>query len=231
MIKVVFLDIDNTLLSFSGYVRDAMREGFSRFGLRPYREEMFPVFERINNSLWRQLEQGTLTFEELMKIRWNCIFRELGIDFDGETFEDYFRKKLFDSAIPEQGAQELLNYLAPRYCLCVASNGPYEQQINRLRVGGMYDYFTHFFISERVGAQKPSAAFFDYCFREMRETDFPGLLPEETMIIGDSKSSDISGGIGYGMKTCHYRKGIESGVDASGMHYTVGSLAAISKIL
>ena len=65
MIKVVLVDIDNTLLSFTGYVKKAMREGFSFFGLKPYTEDMFPVFERINNSLWRQLEQGTLSFEEL----------------------------------------------------------------------------------------------------------------------------------------------------------------------
>ena len=79
MIKVVLIDIDNTLLSFTGYVKDAMREGFSYFGLKPYTEDMFPVFERINNSLWRQLEQGTLTFEELTECRWDLIFKDLNI--------------------------------------------------------------------------------------------------------------------------------------------------------
>ena len=53
LVKVIFIDIDNTLLSFTGYVKDAMREGFNYFGLKPYTETMFPVFERINNSLWR----------------------------------------------------------------------------------------------------------------------------------------------------------------------------------
>ena len=67
MIKVVLIDIDNTLLSFTGYVKEAMREGFSLFGLKPYTEAMFPVFKSINDSLWGQLEQGTLTFEELEK--------------------------------------------------------------------------------------------------------------------------------------------------------------------
>ena len=36
MIKVALIDIDNTLLSFTGYVKEAMREGFSFFGLKPY---------------------------------------------------------------------------------------------------------------------------------------------------------------------------------------------------
>ena len=90
MIKVVLLDIDNTLLSFSGYVKEAMRDGFSRFGLKPYTDEMFPIFEKINNSLWRQLEQGAMTFEELLECRWNRIFKALEIDFDGKKFEEVF---------------------------------------------------------------------------------------------------------------------------------------------
>ena len=89
LIKVVLIDIDNTLLSFTGYVKESMREGFSYFGLKPYTEDMFSIFEKINNSLWRQLEQGTLTFEELEKCRWNMIFKELGIVFDGPTFEEF----------------------------------------------------------------------------------------------------------------------------------------------
>ena len=52
MIQVVLIDIDNTLLSFSGYVKEAMRDGFAQYGLKPYTEAMFPVFERINNSTW-----------------------------------------------------------------------------------------------------------------------------------------------------------------------------------
>ena len=178
MIKVVLIDIDNTLLSFSGYVKEAMRDGFSSFGLKPYTDDMFPVFEEINNSLWRQIEQGTLTFEELMKCRWNLIFKALEIDFDGEVFEEFFRKNLFYSAVPEDGALDLLNYLCRKYTLCAASNGPYEQQMNRLRIGKMRDCFTHCFISSQIGAQKPSRQFFDYCLFPYKDCDM--LYPVRT---------------------------------------------------
>ena len=231
LIKVVLIDIDNTLLSFSGYVKEAMRDGFSRFGLKPYTDEMFPIFEKINNSLWRQLEQGALTFEELLECRWNRIFKALEIDFDGKKFEEYFRRELFYSAVPEEGANDLLDYLKSKYILCVASNGPYEQQMNRLQVGKMRDYFTHFFVSSQVGAQKPSRAFFDYCFNVLRETEFPSLMPEECMIIGDSISSDISGGRDYGMHTCLYKKDATPESDHSVADYVVSSLADIKKIL
>ena len=204
MIKAILIDIDDTLLSFSGYVKQTMKEGFSEFGFAEYDEKMYPVFETINNGLWRQIEQGTLTFEGLQKIRWNLIFKELNIDFDGLTFEKYFREKLFDCAILEPGAAEFLEYLSKKYILCAASNGPFEQQMNRLRVGRLERYFDHFFISEKVGAQKPSKAFFDFCMKELRATEQPDILPEEVMVIGDSITSDIAGGKQYGMKTCLY---------------------------
>ncbi len=231
MIKAVFFDIDNTLLSFSGYVKEAMRDGFSFFGLKPYTEAMFPVFEEINNSLWRQLERGTLSFEELTDRRWDLIFRALGIDFDGKTFEEYFREKLFYSAVPEEGAPELLEYLSRKYTLCIASNGPWEQQMNRLRLAKMSDFFTHFFISSQIGAQKPARQFFDCCFHVLRKAGFPELAPEETIIIGDSVSSDISGGRGYGMHTCLYRKDGKPECGDPGADHVVSRLAEIKKFL
>ena len=232
MTKVVFIDIDNTLLSFSEYVKDAMRNGFREFGLKEYQEEMFPIFHRENDILWCQIEKGELTLQELEKIRWNNIFKALDIEFDGVVFEAYFRKYLFSSAIPENGALELLSYLRERgYILCAASNGPYEQQLNRLRIGGMYDYFTHFFISEQVGAQKPSQVFFEYCFKELRANGMPELMPEETMIIGDSLTSDMAGGINYGMKTCLYSKKKHRKEEIEKIDYVVTDLQAITNIL
>ena len=204
--KLVLIDIDNTLLDFDAYIRRTMEEGFAHFGLRPYEPWMYDVFHRENNKLWRQIEEGTLTFPELEKIRWNNVFAALDMDFDGVVFEKYFRTALHESAIPVPGAMELLQSLSGRALLCVASNGPYEQQLHRLEIGGMKPYFDYFFISEHAGAAKPAPAFFDYAFRELNENRSVPILPQETLIIGDSLSSDIAGGLQYGMKTCYYRR-------------------------
>ena len=104
MIKAVFLDIDNTLLDFDAYVKESMRMGFEKFHLKPYEDWMYPVFMKINKEMWEGIERGSLTFERLLQIRWNTVFQELGIDFDGCRFETYFREKLCDSAIPVEGA-------------------------------------------------------------------------------------------------------------------------------
>ena len=192
---------------------------------------MFPAFEKINISLWRQLEQGTMSFAELIECRWDLIFKELDIDFDGKVFEEFFRERLFYSAVPEDGAVDLLKYLSRKYTLCAASNGPYDQQMNRLRVGEMIDYFDYCFISSQIGAQKPARQFFDSCFSILRESGFHNLAPEEVIIIGDSISSDISGGIDYGMHTCLYQKNTMSVQGSSGAEYVVNSLSEIKNIL
>lgn len=208
MIKAVFLDIDNTLLDFDAYVKESMRIGFEKFHLRAYEDWMYPVFMKINDEMWEGIERGTLTYERLLQTRWNTVFQALDIFFDGCRFETYFKDCLFDSAIPVKGARELLDYLKGRYVVCAASNGPYEQQVNRLRLGGMLEDFSHLFISEKAGASKPSRDFFDYCLRELNDRrhqeNKKKILPEEIVMIGDSLTSDMAGGVGNGLKTCFF---------------------------
>ena len=93
-----------------------------------------------------------------------------------------------------------------RYLLAAASNGPYEQQLHRLALAGMKDFFDWFFISERIGASKPSKLFFDEAFRQVNEGRETPVLPEDTAIIGDSLTSDMAGGRGCGLKTVYYRR-------------------------
>lgn len=206
MLKLIFIDIDNTLLDFDEYVRQTMKVGFTHFGLKAYEPYMYDIFTTENNKLWHRIEDGTLIFSELEKTRWNVIFEKIGINFDGTVFEKYFRSSLNESAIPVSGAFEMLSALKKRFTLCAASNGPYNQQLHRLKLAGMDKYFNYFFISEQVGASKPSKEFFDYAFTKINETRLEKISPCNCMIIGDSMTSDMKGGIDYGMKTCFYRR-------------------------
>lgn len=206
MYKVILLDVDNTLLSFDEYVKQSMVSGFAHFGLGEYREEMFAVFTHINDALWRDLEKQRLNFDELLKKRWNTIFSALGITFDGELFEEYFRAQLFESAIEVEGALALLEALHGHFTLCIASNGPYQQQVNRLKIAKMLPYFEHLFISEQIGYAKPSRAFFEECLRRLREGGLD-VEPHEVLMVGDSLTSDIEGGAEFGLGTCFYNPG------------------------
>ncbi len=231
MIKAVMLDIDDTLLSFNRYVVEAMRLGFEKFGIAEYTSEMYSVFNKINTELWKRIERGEITLEELKRDRWNMIFKYLGIDFDGERFEKYFREGLFESAIPEEGAVDLLKYLQGKYILCAASNGPYLQQKNRLKIGNMLAYFSEIFVSEEIGSSKPSESFFAACVERLKLKTGEDIRADEIMMIGDSLSSDMEGGIRFGMKTCFYNPGKKTVPDGMRIDHQVSSLSEIKNIL
>jgi len=200
VIRVILIDIDNTLLDFERCAEGAMRQGFSSFGI-PYRPDMFPVFTRTNNALWAAVEQGTLTRPELHRIRWGLIFDQLGIRQDGERFEQCFYANLSDSHDMIDGARELLEHLFSRYTLCAASNAPEAQQCQRLRRAGLLPFFQEVFTSEKIGCSKPGREFFDYCLTAL---DCP---KDQAAIIGDSLSADIRGGQDFGIRTCWYNPG------------------------
>ena len=91
--------------------------------------------------------------------------------------------------------------------------------------------FFYCFISSKIGAQKPSRLFFDRCFSALRKTEFPDLTPEEVIIIGDSISSDISGGLDYGMHTCLHQKKDMPDHNNTKAEFVVRNLVEINDIL
>lgn len=198
MITTVLIDVDNTILDFVKCSKWAMTQAYHAQNTA-YEERFYPVFKAVNDRLWHQIELGTLTKEELYTIRWPIIFKELGLSLDGAVFENDFLHYIALSAEPVQDAIELLQYLSGKYRVCIASNASRERQLKRLEKAGMLKYIDLIFTSDCIGAPKPTKAFFDGCFAQL-----PGISPEETILIGDSLTADIIGGVEYGLKTCWF---------------------------
>ena len=200
MITTVFIDIDNTLLDFDVCATYAMSKGLEKYG-KHYENGLFECFKKINDNLWRRIEDGTLTKDGLKKIRWNLVFDAFGIKgIDGPEFEDIFHDFLAVSAEPVSGAHELLTYLCGKYKLFATSNGPFKQQDFRLEKADMKKYFSGLFISEAVGAMKPSKEYFDYCIENAN------ARKDEIVLIGDSLTADIAGGRNAGIKTVWFNR-------------------------
>lgn len=226
MIKAVFIDIDDTLLDFGKCSEYAMRESYRDFGIK-FSKFMFPVFAEINAELWRRLEKGEITKNEIYGKRWGIILAEFGIThIDGNEFESRFQKHICDSAEKVDGAEEILKYLSSKYKIYAASNGPHQQQIKRLRSAELLHYFTDVFTSELLGFQKPDKAFFDAC---LSKTD--GIKSAESVLIGDSLTADILGGINCGMKTVWFNKNNRAASDDIIPDRTAKALDEIKNII
>ena len=226
MIKAVFLDVDNTLLDFEQCSRQSIQQACEKHGVE-FNDKLMETFHRINNGLWKDIEKGTITRAWLHKNRWNIIFNEIGgIDVGGVAFEKDFFEGLNTIAVPIDGALELVEYLSGKYELYVVSNAEYKQQYNRLEKCEMLKNIRKIFVSADIGYSKPSKEFFDACYAEL-----PHLKPSDTVIIGDSLSADIIGGINYGIKSCWFNFKNESLPDGVEPDFVVNSLYQIQELL
>lgn len=223
MITTVLIDIDDTLLDFNLCAKWAMEESAKKMKLI-LPQDAYDCFKRINASLWRRMEKKEITSDGIYCVRWDMVAQTIGVAFDSKEFEGYFLENLSKSTIQVDGALELLAYLSGKYKLYAASNGPYAQQIQRMKAARMDQYLSGYFVSEKIGHSKPSQEFFDVCYQETKVKDLSELI-----MIGDSLSADIKGANDYGIETCWFDKefkGTENSAD-----YTVHALSEIKEIL
>lgn len=230
MIKAVLIDIDNTLLDFDAFVKKTLKDGFEHFQLGEYKPYLYDIFEEENGKIWRQLEKKEITFDELQKERFHRFFSRINIPFDGVRFEKYFRDTLYDTAILECGAKDMVEYLYAKYELYIASNGPFAQQKHRIELSGLSHYFKDMYISGEIGASKPSRDFFDEAMRRMNQNREIPIKNHEVIIIGDSLTSDMAGGVQAGMQTCFYNKAHCTNVPKT-INFVVDTLDEVQKIM
>lgn len=196
--EFLLFDADNTLLDFDANEAVAIRTTLEHFGVEPT-EEVVRLYSGINRRFWKLYDEGMLTQAQVLTQRFDTLFAELGRSCNAQTVEDFYRIQLGLGHQVIPGARELLEELKGRFRLIMVSNGVASTQYPRLRQSGLDQYFEKVFISEEVGFHKPEKGFFDYVFGHV-----PGIERERALIIGDSLSSDIRGGMNAGIDTCYY---------------------------
>lgn len=195
MIQYVLLDLDDTLLDFHAAECAALKETFAQLSV-PLTDEMLARYSAINAAKWRLLEQGKLTRKQVMITRFVEFCTMHHLPFAAETVARIYERALSCQHQMIQDAEKTLKILSSTYTLYIASNGTAAIQNKRIQMAGIASYFADIFISQNLGSAKPSVSFFDACFAAM-----PLNSRSQTVMVGDSLSSDIQGGINAGLKT------------------------------
>lgn len=200
MIKYIFLDLDNTLLDFKRGEEIALKNALRKMGIE-IDERIAERYLEINLSLWRALERGEVTRDEVLYGRFERLFSEIGADLSPYETQAIYQDMLGREHDFMPGARKLLDDLrnSGKYRLYIATNGIPEVQYPRISDSGIGEYIERVFISYEIGFPKPKREFFEGCFAEIE-----GFNPQEAIIVGDSLTSDIMGGINAGIHTCHY---------------------------
>lgn len=196
----ILWDVDGTLLDFLYSQKYALTKCFRTVG-REITEDQIQRYSRINDDYWKRLELGEVTKEQLLTGRFVALFREYGIEnIDVEAFAEEYQEALGSVFSYIDDSLSVCTALRGRVHQYAVTNGVTASQRNKLVISGLAELMDDLFISEQVGAPKPFQAFFDYVLGHIAEKDKTKIL-----IVGDSLSSDIKGGLQAGIATCWYR--------------------------
>ncbi|MDE6641940.1 MAG: YjjG family noncanonical pyrimidine nucleotidase [Acetatifactor sp.] len=196
----ILWDVDGTLLDFLYSQKYAITKCFRSIG-REITEEQIQRYSKINDGYWKRLELGEVTKEQLFTGRFVELFHEYRIEnIDVEAFAQEYQEALGSVFSYLDDSLEVCRTLQGRVRQYVVTNGATATQRGRLELSGLAAVMDDLFISEEVGVPKPYRAFFDYVMAHIEEKDKSRIL-----IVGDSISSDIKGGIQAGIATCWYR--------------------------
>ena len=128
--------------------------------------------------------------------RFGQLFREFSVDVEPTACARAYEKNLSQGHWFLPGAEEAVKRLHEKYRLFLASNGTATVQHGRLTSANLYPWFEKVFVSQDIGYNKPSTAYFEACFAQI-----PGFDKRKAMMVGDSLTSDIRGGRDAGITT------------------------------
>lgn len=225
MIKTIFFDLDDTLLDFTRAERAALTRALTELDV-PATDAVLSRYHELNRQQWELLEEGKLTRPQVLTRRFDLLFAELGLRRSSQEACGRYEGHLAQGHFFIPGAPELLAALAPRYDLYLASNGAAAVQHSRLDSAGIKPYFKDIFISEEVGFDKPSPAFFEAAFAAI-----PGFSRETALMVGDSLTSDIRGGHNAGIRTCWFDPHGRPGRRTSCPDYRVTALGQLAELV
>lgn len=226
MIKTVLWDIDGTLLDFLKSEDYGIRACLAEIGFYGCDDAMLARYSRINRLHWEAMERGELTKQQVLLGRFRRFFQEEGIACpDVEAFNASYQRKLGEHFFENERSLELCRRLRARVKQYAVTNGTVEAQRNKLRYSGLGELMDGVFISDEIGAEKPSKAFFDAVFAQIGRPE-----PGEAMIVGDSLTSDMRGGNRAGLICCWYNPGRKANDAGVRIDYEIQSIWQVEDI-
>ena len=225
MIEFLLIDLDDTILDFHKAERIGLENTLRHYGAEPT-EETIARYLQINAAHWHALEKGEMTRKQVNEGRFTTLFRELGREVDGEECAAFYLAQLALTHDYLPGAEEAVKMLSEKYHLYVASNGNSSVQTPRMANSGLNQYIEKAFVSEALGENKPSKAYFDLCFAQI-----PGFDPNKAMMVGDSLTSDIQGGINAGIPTVWVNPDGKENTTSIRPDYEISSVTQLEALL
>ncbi|MDQ3003953.1 MAG: YjjG family noncanonical pyrimidine nucleotidase [Chloroflexota bacterium] len=200
----LWFDADNTLFDYDRAEGSALKNTFGSLDLR-FEDDYLDTYQHINRGLWQALEKQEITSADLRVRRFELLLEAVQLTGSADQMSTSYIEQLGLRAELMDGAYEVLEALHSKCKFAIVTNGLQAVQRGRLACSTIKDFISELIISEEVGAAKPHAAFFDEARTRTGHPD-----KSDVLIIGDSLTSDIRGGVGCGIDTCWYNPKAEA---------------------
>lgn len=197
----VFFDLDHTLWDFDKNSALTFEKIFKDHKIDLALQDFLEVYVPANLKFWRLFREDKITKSELRYQRLKSVFDTLGHPVSDDLIHLLSKEYInhlssFNTLFPN--TIEVLDYLHPKYKLHIITNGFQEVQDKKLRNSGIHSYFDQIIDSEMAGAKKPNPTIFNMALNRA------GVLPEKSLMIGDSLEADILGAQSLGFHTIHF---------------------------
>lgn len=196
--KLILLDADNTLFDFDQAEEYALENTYKSLKY-PFSEALFKSYHDINKQLWLDHEKGLIELSVLRIERFKRLLQDQNHQGDPEAMSEAFVTHLAEAAFEIEGAREVCEALSKEAQLVILTNGITKVQRSRLSKSSLKPYISKIITSQETGYNKPDPAIFEYALNEMGHKTC-----QDVLMVGDSLSSDIMGGINAGIDTCWY---------------------------
>ncbi len=226
MYELVLIDADNTLFDYNKAEAYALENSLKDYGFDGDFKQVRNDYTKINSQMWLQLEKGIVTKEELSFERFSQLFKKYALKIPANEFSQKYLGYLGHSNFLVKDAQEIIRYLYENYRVIIVTNGIKDVQFSRLEKSTIKDYNHGVVVSEDIGVSKPNPAFFEHALKLANHKD-----KNDVIIIGDSLSSDIKGGIDFGIDTCWFNFEKKKPDETLKPTYTIYQLKDIYDIL
>lgn len=223
MYDIVLLDADMTIWDFEASEKLALADTVESLGVL-MTEEIADFYHKVNDSLWRAFDLKQVTKEELAYRRFADLLEFVGKTGDPLALNRYYQQRLGEHSIMLPGGEEMCRRLAERCTLYILTNGMHTAQVGRFEKSPIKVYIKEMFISEDMGCQKPDKEYFDKVFALIGLED-----KSRAVMVGDSLTSDIRGGINGGVDTIWYnpkRKPHDPAIMPTYTAYTMDEIVA-----
>ncbi|AJH00399.1 YjjG family noncanonical pyrimidine nucleotidase [Clostridium beijerinckii] len=197
--EVILFDADDTLFDFKKSEREAFKNTILEFNINYDENYHLKIYHDINTAIWKEFEQGLITQKKLKVERFKRLADKLKISFDEIEFAKSYMQNLSNCSFLFDGSLELIEHLSKSYKLLIITNGLTAVQENRIRKSIISKHFEDVVISEEISISKPNPEIFEHALKNIRHTNKNTVL-----MVGDSLTSDIQGGINFGIDTCWY---------------------------